>query len=420
MQIKSFQVQGFANLTATVRLEPLREVNVLHGRNDVGKSNLLGAIELYFRLLGVSEAVTRVQGHTFERPDEGIRVLLAGAFNRSDPQPVQWEVDFTLADGDLETAGVYAEVPCREINTVLELRSTNRTVEARIKKWQVGETDISTLDRTRDKSVVQFGEQLRRLLSDARPFKEEKPVLPVARFTGEGGLFPQSLRDALFDARQAREPGRRRRWTLFTEIAGGLRAELGDGEWDTAFDRSEVRAEILYVRGGDALALDDLGSGARRFAELAARLALWEEPWLCMEEPEWRLSPELQGRLVAAMRRAIAAGTGPRQVFLSTHSPALAAHGHPFSLRAEEGGPRLRQEPWELSPVVAAGDANGGGAPDAGLGDLIGLVENLADLDPSQLVAGESATAASPAGSEAVQPAVAKAPVPSFWGGRGR
>ena len=58
MQIVSFTVQGFANFIQPVRLGPLEAVNVVYGHNNAGKSNLLRAVELYFRLLGAGEIIS--------------------------------------------------------------------------------------------------------------------------------------------------------------------------------------------------------------------------------------------------------------------------------------------------------------------------------------------------------------------------
>lgn len=51
MRLQWFEIQGYKNIRAPLRLEDLAEVNVLHGDNNVGKSNLLESIGLLFVLL---------------------------------------------------------------------------------------------------------------------------------------------------------------------------------------------------------------------------------------------------------------------------------------------------------------------------------------------------------------------------------
>ena len=41
MRLSSFEVHGFKNLVAPIKLDALEPINVLHGANNVGKSNLM-------------------------------------------------------------------------------------------------------------------------------------------------------------------------------------------------------------------------------------------------------------------------------------------------------------------------------------------------------------------------------------------
>src|SRR4051812_25023641 len=52
MRLEWFEVQSYKNFRAPVRLADLGRFNVLHGDNNVGKSNLLEAIGLLFVALG--------------------------------------------------------------------------------------------------------------------------------------------------------------------------------------------------------------------------------------------------------------------------------------------------------------------------------------------------------------------------------
>src|SRR5580704_3459634 len=56
MRLASFKVRGFKNLTRELVLDELGPVNVLHGPNNVGKSNVLQAMQLFFRLLRLGDA----------------------------------------------------------------------------------------------------------------------------------------------------------------------------------------------------------------------------------------------------------------------------------------------------------------------------------------------------------------------------
>jgi AAA15 family ATPase/GTPase len=49
--IKELSIKGFKNLTDRVMFAELGRINVIHGENNVGKSNVLEAMHLLFELL---------------------------------------------------------------------------------------------------------------------------------------------------------------------------------------------------------------------------------------------------------------------------------------------------------------------------------------------------------------------------------
>lgn len=384
MRLRSFTVQGFANFVQPVTMGPLDEVNVIYGPNNAGKSNLLRALEVYFRLLGAGEAVTKSQQQMLDDADPALGQLVASSVNRTAPQPLIFTAQWSISESTLERYGLFPELPCNSITTVLQLTPNSRSLELRVQKWQMGDQNVAEMDRAKDLTKVGFAQQIRRLLSDACPFQFEQPVLPYARLAQSYEPFPQSLRDALFDARQSRQPAQRRRWAIFARAAGELATELGEGAWDTVFDRTTGHADVIWVQGDSSLNLEDMGAGVQRLAGLLGELSLARETYACLEEPEWRLSPALQTRFVRQARQIIRTAAGPRQIFVTTHSPVMARGGTPFSLGLEEGAPVIEQRAW-LEPGDTAGDAavNGDG-PD--LDQLVGLVEELAELDPEELL----------------------------------
>ncbi|MGV3721739.1 MAG: AAA family ATPase [Actinomycetota bacterium] len=395
MRLRSFTVQGFANFVQPVSMGPLDEANVLYGPNNAGKSNLLRALELYFRLLGAGEAVTKTQQQMLDDSDPGLSELLAVSFNRKQPDPIRFTADWSISDKVLEHYGLFGELSCNAISMVLQLTLNGRALELRVQKWQMGGQDVAALDRGRDASLVGFAQQIRRLLSDATPFQQEQPVLPCARLAQTFEPFPQSVRDALFDARQSRDPAQRRRWAVFAKVAGELSTELGEGAWDTVFDRKSGLSDVIWSYGDTSLCLSDMGSGVQRLAGLLAELSLAKEPYVCFEEPEWRLSPDLQVRFMRQARQIARAGIGPRQLFVTTHSPAMARGGKPFALELVDGSPVIEQRPWTDGAAVgdSQSDSVGDSAGDAAaneqgpdLDQLVGLVESLAELDPEEIL----------------------------------
>lgn len=391
MRIEQFRVSEFANFSQPVAWGPLKEINLLYGENNVGKSNLLRAVELYFHLLGVGEAVTKSQRQIVDAPSAELSALFDASFPRlrgTEPRPLVFQVEWSLTEEDLRESGLFPDHPCWRVETFLEATPTGRSVDLRILRWALEGNDVAQLEKDTHPALVGFAQQLRRLLADARPFQFELPVLPVARLGNSNALFPQDLRDALFDARQSVAPEARRRWTLFAELAGTLAKEVGPGAWETTFSRADQSADLVYLNGDQVITLEELGSGIQRVAALLAELCLCSERWVLLEEPEWRLSPALQARLVRLSRRVLDANVGPRQLFVTTHSPTLAAQGEAFSVERDGEVPKVIAKPWDLSAGLAIDDEEEiASTPE--LGDLIGLVETLADIDPEVLLAEE-------------------------------
>lgn len=384
MRIKSFEVKGFAGFTQPLHVGPLDEVNVVYGPNNVGKSGLLRALELYCHALGAAESVSKAQAQILDAPNEALAAALKGALNWEEPDPVLFTVEWFVSKADLESCGLQPERGCSRVSTTFQLTCANKNWELRTVRFLLENEDIAQKDKAKEAAAVVFGQQIRRLIADAKPFQFEQPVLPYAMIGRHAEGCPQLLRDALFDVSQSRHAADRRRWELFVELAGTFRAELGDGNWQTVFDRRTGRADLLYVRAGGALTLEQMGSGVQRLAGLIAELCLAHERVICVEEPEWRLSPALQKRFVKLARRVLQAGVGPTQLFISTHSPVMAALGRPFALELDGGVPVIAEKPWSAPGVEVEADEK----EDAELGGLIGLVETLAEIDPNKLAAG--------------------------------
>lgn len=384
MRLNSFGVRGFANLSGPVELGPLRDINVIYGPSESGKSNLLRALELYFYLLASSETVNKLQVQSLETASGRFAALLETAFHRTDPVPIQFRAEWQIDSATLAASGLSREIPGDTLRTEIELRSLNRRPETSVKIWQIGDKDAAQLDRLQEPAIVGYAQQLRRVCADARPFQFDEPVYPLWRLVDSGEHFPQSLREQLFDAAQSTSSEARRRWEIFARLAQSARpSAAGQAGWRTGFDRKAGRANLLWVDGDEILSLDQLSAGVQRYTFLVAALCLQELPWILMEEPEWRLSPQLQARFVAAARQVIQSGLGPRQVFISSHSPALAAAGHPFLLEWRDGEPVAKQAAPASSVAESGTDAGAGDDLDS----LIGLVDELSEIDPDALAA---------------------------------
>jgi AAA domain, putative AbiEii toxin, Type IV TA system len=446
MKLKSFNVQGFRNLTGSATFGPLHPINVLHGANNSGKTNVLQAMEVYFRLLRSGNHISKEQVVTLEAAGNPAGYPFDAIFNVQAPAPIRWLAEISIAQAELEDVGIEPKHPTDHIAIGLELAPGLGGAQLRVTRFLLGDVDAAAKDPGRDGPVISFAQQIRAHIartyaleagSGGAPFA----LLDVAAAAPEaGGLVPQTLRDALFDARQSLKREERRRWSLFVQMARELEPELGRGEFDTAFDRATGRAGLVYDSGDAAVPVDSLGSGIQKFVALLASLVLSRSMFVGLAEPEAYLSYSLQQRLGRVLK-GLAENGGPQQFFISSHSTALDDAENSFVLEVQEGALVITQRPWRESgapppppplpareparefgdaakpaspPVTAAAtpaaapEAPAAAAPD--LDALIGLVDQLSELDPVELVAHGNGPADAPPAAAATPAARPNAP----------
>jgi hypothetical protein len=175
-----------------------------------------------------------------------------------------------------------------------------------VTQFQLGKFDVA-----RDSSgPVGFAESVRAFIAGTfflqteettRPFALVDPYHKAEEGGAERGLVPPSLRDALFDARQSSDRHRRTRWALFNQLMQELEPELGSGEFDTAFERSTGRADLVFDTGGVTTPIDRLGAGVQRMAALVGSLVLARAMLVGFSEPELGLAPTAQQRLLIGL-----------------------------------------------------------------------------------------------------------------------
>jgi AAA domain, putative AbiEii toxin, Type IV TA system len=446
MKLNSFTVEGFKNLPQPVTFGPLQAINVLHGANNAGKSNLLQAMDVLFRLLGTGNQVSKSQVVGLENGEKLIGCSFTELFHLETPTPIRWRVELSIDAAELEEMSIEPELPTDAVTLVADLTpGLAGAAQFRIEQFLLGErdgaspVDVAKLDPEKDIGVA-FAQTLRGVIAGTFALDDSRRGSPFARLDlrcpggGEagGGRVPQAIREALFDARQAVDRELRRRWSLFSQLAAALEPELGPGQFETAFDRQTGRADLVFDNGEVAYPIGWLGSGIQQLVALLGSLALTRARYVALEEPELHLAHSLQGRLPGLLATVLASGCGPQQFFVASQSRALDAGDNSFVMERAEAAPELVQRAWEEGPVgdgvvTARSGADGeqgvrrgdGGAPPAkpavkqnpssrpvaerseggDLDSLIGLVDQLSELEPQEIVpqaAGAGAPKAAP------------------------
>ena len=124
MKINSLTVHGFKNLVQPITFGPLQPVSVLHGANNVGKSNLIQAIDIFFRLMGSGSYVGKDQSVSLDSGEQTIGFQFSELFHLVDPTPIEWQVEISIKPDELEEVGMEPEYPTEAIQVAVQPAGT--------------------------------------------------------------------------------------------------------------------------------------------------------------------------------------------------------------------------------------------------------------------------------------------------------
>lgn len=356
MRLRWFEVEGYKNVRTRLRLAELDAINVLHGDNNVGKSNLLEAIGLFFVL--VRALREDVRGGPGLRERHARRAKRAAAarrraavrtfdyfvtlgfppddiFDLGGARPIRLSAQIELQPGDLDsedpawmrqpfelTLGLERREDELQLTLVRAVRADG--VELSSEGGEVADDDLTrVLDRLcgrrghagptprfalirADRTVLT---ELASPAGDSAPLETREPL-------------PRELGLALYDAETATGP-LRERFDVFADALGRFRPLVGEGQWRMIYDRRAERAELSFERSQGRIPLRLMGSGIQQIAVLLARLLVTSSDIVAVEEPELNLRWAAQHQLREALAAIAGARGGPSQMFVTSHSPAF-------------------------------------------------------------------------------------------------
>lgn len=361
MRLKRYRIHGYKNLTAPVELDALGPINVLHGDNNVGKSNVLQSMEWLFELLGSGMKAREVTNDVaFELPivsgsTYGKRFEEEQVFNLRSPIPVVWEVALEIESADLSAMGVHPpeafEVCLRA--TLVKQSATYMFSASFGDPHPVPSPLLDTLpavvargfSRSTDRRAAAFSlvDTWRRTRSDAG--EADSP---------RGDMVPQSQIVGLFDAREAFEPHLRAPWDSFQRAMESLAETLDGGRIIVSYERQTQRARMLWERGDTRIPVSLLGSGFQQVIALVARLANTNAPLVAIEEPELNLRYTLQLTLRDVLKALVGGERGVRQLFVTSHSPAFETGDHFYWMAVGPHGPTVTRRSVSVAAEATA------------------------------------------------------------------
>ncbi len=355
MKFEWFEVQGYKNIAASLRLTDLGPINIIHGDNNVGKSNLLESIGFFFALLrtlaedgpklveryelsakkstGEPGATIRTHGFFAERgfPVDEI-------FHYMEPTPITLRARITFANAELPPNAP----PWLNSGILLSLRAELLTNSVAIRLIDFHNADGTDLTRDTTNSGEKNLSSLRMLfdvinqqtgsLSQSPRYaliRADRSILSEAvdafvkpePFTGREPL-PADLAQALYDAEGGKDIAKKRRFKRFIDSLEVFRDIIGPGQWRMWYDRDTERFDLRLMVDNGYLPLRMMGSGIQQIVNLVARIVMSETDVVAIEEPELNLRYVAQLRLREILTRLTNDGL-LKQVFLTSHSPAF-------------------------------------------------------------------------------------------------
>lgn len=338
MFLHQFEVTGYKNLSQKITFGPLGRINVIHGPNNVGKSNLLQAMDLFFKILGNLFKLNLYHATINPRKVGSNQFTYWGfnpteIFNLVKPLPIKLDGIFSFTDTELTDYDINKNLGNVKITfTISPFSQDNVKLTAAY--------DITNSQMKEFVTSSYFGENKGfGLLGLNRHYTT----------TDNSQIVPQQLRDELFDAKEAWGTDLVKRWELFVETMKAFEDIFGPSEFSTAFDRPNNKADLVLDKDYVRIPVDLLGSGIQQLVALLGQLILTPAALIGIEEPELNLRYSLQKRLLKAFKKITESDYGPQQIFLSSHSTAFEAEETFFAMEMKDGIPTVTPKPREMA-----------------------------------------------------------------------
>lgn len=351
MQLRSFMVQGFKNFRQPVVLDDLGPINVIHGPNNVGKSNLLQAMELFFFLIGQQTDMGVPLQQIFPIAEE---TLKEGGFPRTEifsldaPAPIVIAAEVDVVDEDFTRAGLAPiALPVNRVSFALELRWLGTRADYTIRRFQIADgRDFQVVNRSHEENM-ELSALAFLLAQSMRP--SEHVAYPRFGVLGVHRSYHSDLALALYDAKESTDIDMSRRWGRFVDAMSEFGDILGEGLFVAIYKRKEKEAALMWQTGQARIPLELLGSGVQQLAAMFAMLLVAGSTLVGIEEPELNLRYTHQLRLREVLAKLVGGGGGLDQIFITSHSDAFESGTHFYYMQPTLDGPRVEKRGVEVA-----------------------------------------------------------------------
>lgn len=356
MQLVEFEVQGFKSLYHC-KLDNLQRINVFHGDNNVGKSNLLEAMQLFFGILTSFNFKEGFSPSTLSTDVSGLQRrfgLVGDVFSWGGEQDITLRGRICFSESDARRVSLENHIlPISQLKISLQITRGYDRIDARL--VEIANEEGSMLRKT-DGDQHQLAKNLitgllsrfgfYRIRFDRRLMLETVPPSTEARSATLAPLDPSgsNLKERLFWASVSDDPEERKAFRqvlrpLFADPPLSLGALQPVARPGAPFDLQLETAER-------SIPIDQLGSGVQQLALLGGMIALSRCWIVAIEEPEINLSWPTQKKLKSILSNMVAnQEVAPAQLFISSHSPLFEFHENFFKVEMVEGRTQVTSVP---------------------------------------------------------------------------
>lgn len=342
MRIQYFEVHGFRSLS-NVKISGLGPVNTFYGENNAGKSNILAAFEIAFRVDRVEELESPVAGFLRGELSDFIDNFTVNT-DGTKAAKIDIKVRIGLSDEDLEATptfsklikdtGIYESGHLQRIQLEMEIIPTSPYTATRLLK-QASVNNKSIYDLSQPE-VNRFFPTLRGAPSGRQSPAEEifrylincYEIIHAQRFLQEeewlesrgGEISGKGFKNWLLGLSESREPG----YTMFRDIIKWFdQRPFSFGDIRPIVENGKVNL-IVRTNTGQELTIDRLGTGVQQILLLLSGVLAKSTKLMAIEEMELNLSPSLQNNTLLVLKNIVANNAQPKdQMFLSSHSMHL-------------------------------------------------------------------------------------------------
>lgn len=353
MRLVSFEVRGFKNIVAPVRLDDLGPINILHGENNVGKSNVLHAMEVFFSFLefaGEQGAWVPVVKPVPIHRDvlNRARIRSDDLFNYAVPNPIQMTAKLAIAAEELERGGIAPLLDVSTITIVMAITRLGEAVLLQLPSFRFGDgTDIAHEQPTAERK--QFVMRFAAFLTGRFLGKQRMHRVDVDRHL-------DTVVDALYDAHVSVDRAQAKQWERFAEAMSGFQDILGDGRFLVVLPRSpDAKPQLLFETPSMRVPFHALGSGVQEMVAVLGSILTSGASVVFLEEPEVHLRWALQERVRDVLVGLVGKDGAPSQLVVTSHSGAFETGPFFYLMQRGDPGPTLERRPIAQAPLVVGG-----------------------------------------------------------------